>query len=312
MATVSKRNGFVELFRFLCALWVAYFHGFSPVLSEKFNGVIAPVDFFFIVCGYFFLQSMDKYKNSRFIDGIKFIFWGKTKKIIVPLAIAAFSVFLCNILVKMDAGFNWPLSFLWFFAAQFVYSTFFYVLYKKIKRRYVFNIVCGVVICLSMSFFKLGFSVVDIPARGPAMIALGILISQIPKISIKLKDEVKAKRLTLLVNVLGFLVGAVGSIYLAYSPGYAVWKLHLLCCGAYFALVYFATAIPVHSKVLNFLGELSIFIYLAQCPIILHYYLAVNDTKAQFWPLVVCTVLLLIINRAVNAAIKKRATKKPI
>ena len=309
MATTSKRNGLIELFRFLCSLWVAYFHGFSPVLTDKFNGIIAPVDFFFIVCGLFFLQSMERYKDARFIDGVKFIFWGKNKRFIVPLAIAAFSVLLCNILVKMDTGFNWPLSFLWFFAGQFVYSTFFFFLYKKIKKRYVFNIVCGVVLCLSMSFFKLGFSVVDIPARGPAMLALGILISQIPKINLRLKDENKSKKLTLAINIVGFVISALASIYLAYLPGYSVWRLHLLCCVAYFGLVYFATAIPVYSKVLNFLGEISIFIYLAQCPIILHYYLAVHDTKAQFWPLVVCAALLYAINKIVNEIIKRKRLK---
>ena len=309
MATVSKRNGLIELFRFLCSLWVAYFHGFSPISSDKFNGIIAPVDFFFIVCGLFFLSSMERFKDANVKEGIKFIFWGKTKKIIVPLAIAALSVILCNIFAEMDTGFNWPLSFLWFFAAQFVYSTFFFVLYKKIKRRYVFNIVCGVVIALSMSFFKLGFSVVDIPARGPAMIALGILISQIPKINIKLKNERVAKRLSVLINAVGFVIAAASSIYLAYLPKYEVWRLHLLCCVTYVALVYFATALTVHSKILNFLGELSIFIYLAQCPILLLYYFVKEDTQAQFIPLIICTVLLFILNKIVNEVKKKKALK---
>ena len=34
-----SKNGLVELFRFLCSVWVAYFHGFFPILSNKFDGV---------------------------------------------------------------------------------------------------------------------------------------------------------------------------------------------------------------------------------------------------------------------------------
>ena len=50
----TNKNGLVELFRFLCSLWVAYFHGFSPILSDKFDGVNISIDFFFMVSGLFF------------------------------------------------------------------------------------------------------------------------------------------------------------------------------------------------------------------------------------------------------------------
>ncbi len=307
MAVSNKRNGLIELFRFLCALWVAYFHGFSPIHSDKFNGIIAPVDFFFIVVGFFFLQSIEKYREKPFLEGARFIIWGKTKRFIVPLIIAALSILICNITVELDfGGFNWPLSFLWFFAAQFVYSTLFYLLYKKIKSILAFNIVCGVIICFSLSLFKLGIAQFDIPARGPAMIAIGILISQIPKISVKLKDEIKARKLSLLINAVGFTVFSLASIYLAYLPEYATWRLHLLCCVAFPALVYFASALPVHSKFLNLLGEFSIFIYLAQCPILLHYYFVSRDTRDQFPWLIICTLLLYAINKIVNAIIKRK------
>ena len=35
MAAVNKKNGLIELFRFLCSIWVAYFHGFFPYLPCK-------------------------------------------------------------------------------------------------------------------------------------------------------------------------------------------------------------------------------------------------------------------------------------
>ena len=56
-----RQNGMIELIRFLCSVWVAYYHGFFPVLSDKFGGVNVSVDIFFMITGFFFLKSMEKY-----------------------------------------------------------------------------------------------------------------------------------------------------------------------------------------------------------------------------------------------------------
>ena len=66
---VSTKNGLIELFRFLCSLWVAYFHGFSPVISDKFGGVNISVDFFLMLSGFFFLKSIEKYRESFYATG---------------------------------------------------------------------------------------------------------------------------------------------------------------------------------------------------------------------------------------------------
>ena len=289
----SGKNGLVELFRFICAVWVAYFHGFFPIITDNFNGIVFAVEFFFMVSGFFFLKSMEKYKERPFLEGVRFIVWGRTKKIIVPLTIAAFSILLCNIIFEMDNGFNWPLSFLWFFAAQFLYLSLFYLLFKKTKKQSSFNIACVIIVIVFMSLFWIG-RVPDRVLRGPAMIAIGVLASQIPKI--KLKSE----KLGMAVNAVGFTVCAISIIYIAYLPGFAIWKLHLACGLVYPLLLYFATAIPVHSKFLNFLGELSVYIYLAQCPILIHYYSTGASTRDEFPLLCICTVVLFAINRLVN------------
>ena len=142
--------------------------------------------------------------------------------------------------------------------------------------------------------------------RGPAMLALGILISQIPKINTKLKDEDKSKKLTLAINIVGFCIAAITFIYLAYLPGYSVLKLHIFLCLVCTSLLYFATSIPVNSKFLNLLGEISVFVYLAQCPILIHYY-AVQDTTENEFPLFcICIVALFAINRVVNMLTRKK------
>lgn len=306
MAEKNNKNGLIELLRFLCALWVAYFHGFSPIITEHFNGVIVPVDFFFAVTGFFFLRSVDKYLQRPIKEGLRFIFWDRIKRFAIPLAIAALSVLLCNILVEMDLGFNWPFSFLWFFAAQPVFLLLFYFLLRKLKKRAYFNIACVVIICLSMSFFRLEIRALDIFARGPGMLAFGMLISEIPKIKLNLTNRVFTNRLTLFINTVGFLVFAVAFIYLAYLPGYAVWKIHVLCCLVIPLLLYFATALPIRSRFLNFLGDFSLYIYLGQCPILLHHYFVSRDTKDQFPLLCICAVLLFVLNKYVN---KKKLIK---
>ena len=306
----TKKNGLIELFRFLCSIWVAYFHGFSPILSDKFNGVILPVDFFFLVSGFFFLKSIQKYRDGSVWKGIGFVFWSRTNRFIVPLIIAASSVLLCNIIFPIDLCFNWPLSFLWFFAAQFVYLSCYFLLLKVIKKQFIFNIICGVVICISLSMFLLGIKNFDICFRGPAMLAIGMLLSQIPKLKFKLKDEKKSNRLSVAINAIGFSVASVLAIYLIYLPDYAIWKIHLICCILFPAIVYFGTSVPVRGRFFDFLGEFSVFIYLAQCPILLHYYAFTHDTKLEFYTLCVCALALFAINRFVNYLRKRRNALK--
>ena len=295
MASKTNKNGLLELFRFLCAVWVAYFHGFFPVLSDKFNGVNTAVGFFFVLSGYFFLKSMERYKERSVPEGIVFIFWGRTKRFIVPLIIAALSVLYCNVVFAWELnGFNWPFSFLWFFAAQFVFLSIFFLVYRRSKNQITFNIFCVVIICISMSAFRILSKEMDRVARGPAMVAIGILLSQVPKL--KLKRE----KLTLLINAIGFAISAAAFIYLAYLPEYEIWKLHLLGGLVTPAVLYFATTLPVRSKFLNFLGDFSVFIYLAQCPILLHHFYVSRDTRDQFPLLCICAVAMFLLNRIIN------------
>ena len=302
-----NKNGLVELFRFLCSIWVAYFHGFFPILSDKFDGVNISIDFFFMVSGLFFLKSIEKYRDQSFWKGAGFIFWGRIKRFIVPLIIAALSILYCNIMFELEwSGFNWPFSFLWFFGAQFVFLSVFYLIHKKTTKKSTFNIICVAIMFLTMSFCLLNNETAGRVIRGPGMIALGILISQVPKIKIDLDDKVKANRITIALNAIGFIISAAAFGYFAYLPTFAIWKLHIFICIICTSLLYFATALPIQSKFLNILGELSTFIYLAQCPILLHHYHVSKDTRDQFVFLCICALAMFIINRLVNRIKRKK------
>ncbi len=310
MAQKSKtgKNGLIEVFRFLCAVWVAYYHGFFPIITDNFRGAVVSVDFFFMVSGLFFLSSMEKYREKPFFKGVSFIIWGRTKKIIAPFLIALASVLVCNVFAELDFnGFNWPLSFLWFFAAQYLFLSLFYLLYKKVKKRLVFNIICGAIILLFMSAVSIDTREIDRFLRSPAMLAMGILLSQIPKLHFDLKSFLSSKKLGIVINSLGFAICAVAFIYLAYLPDFAIWKLHLSCCVICPLLLYFATALPVKGKIFDLLGEFSIYIYLAQCPVLISYYFGNRDTTAQFPLFCICILLMFLLNRVVNRLKKAKA-----
>ena len=115
-----------------------------------------------------------------------------------------------------------------------------------------------------------------------------------------MKNSGAGETLTMIANALGLAVSAAAFIYLAYLPGFEVWKLHLLGGLVGPAVLYFATALPVHSRFLNLLGEFSVFIYLAQCPILLHHFYVSRDTRDQFPLLCICAVALFLLNRVIN------------
>ena len=141
------------------------------------------------------------------------------------------------------------------------------------------------------------------------MVGIGILLSQVPMLEFKRKDGKRSEKLTLLVNAIGFILSFAALVYLAYVPGYSIGKLHLMACVAGPAVLYFAVALPVRSKFLNLLGELSAFIYIAQCPILLHHYYVSRDTRDQFPLYCICILAMFVINRIVNCARKRRKCK---
>ena len=64
--TVSKqdiktKNSLIELYRFLFALWVLYYHSFVPYKGELFGQGYLAVEFFFVLSGFFLIRSIDKY-----------------------------------------------------------------------------------------------------------------------------------------------------------------------------------------------------------------------------------------------------------
>ena len=132
------------------------------------------------------------------------------------------------------------------------------------------------------------------------MVAIGLLLSQVPKLRLTGKNGIFLETGTLIANAVGFAFSAIAFIYLAYLPGYEIWKLHLLGGLVGPAVIYFATALPVHSKFLNFLGEISVFVYLAQCPILLHHFHVSRDTRDQFPLLCVCAATMFVLNRIIN------------
>ncbi len=83
----SSRNSLLELLRLCASLWVMYYHGYSLITKTSAfgNGRIA-VDFFFILSGFFFLNSFKKHVDNK-RDGVLAFIWERFKPLLPTTAI---------------------------------------------------------------------------------------------------------------------------------------------------------------------------------------------------------------------------------
>ena len=90
--TISKRkikakNSLIELFRFLFALWVLYYHSFVPYKGEMFGQGYLAVEFFFVLSGFFLMRSIDKYIHRPTKEGLLSFLKHRFKSIAIPFLI---------------------------------------------------------------------------------------------------------------------------------------------------------------------------------------------------------------------------------
>ena len=59
---ITSRNSLIELYRFLFALWIVWYHGYFIIKNQYFDDGYIAVEFFFILSGFHFLKTLDKPK----------------------------------------------------------------------------------------------------------------------------------------------------------------------------------------------------------------------------------------------------------
>lgn len=262
-STNNKRNSLIELYRFLFALNVVIGHGLFPVDIEYFGPDRASVEFFFVLSGFLFCKSLDKYEGMSLLPAVKGMLISKIKPILIPTIIGI----VCNIILNYITKYN-PFKvfrYLWYIPAMLAAFLLYTILRVLIKNEKKFWIIVGT-ICLIATLLRFSgnetlffFDFI----RSAIAVSLGMLVARIPKFEVKRK-----------------IVWWIALVPVAFAIFYIVF--HKLATVAWFggfmgieailnlilypALVYITFNIDFHFSIFNYLGALSFGIYAFQCP----------------------------------------------
>lgn len=292
----NSRNGLFELYRFLFALWVVYYHGFFIFKTECFGHGYIAVEFFFILSGFFILSTIEKYDNKSFFAGLFSVLWKRTKSLGLPFIIGIIFVVWYMIIEGQIS----MLGYLWYIPVMLIAFALIYLLKRILKNKIAFA--GALIVCIVVSYLLLYLPV--LPGwglfRALGGVSLGALISLIPQVNWKIKFV----NLNWIITALLFAI----TILLAYLPKTNFTSEYLLIFLLMPALIYFTNTLQVNSKILNFLGSLSFGLYAYQCVLrIIEFYIPM----AQYW-LFLILIGLVLLDKIVVYSYKKIREKQKL
>ena len=266
VAMEKKRNGLLDLYRIFFCFWVLYYHYFFffENTNQIYREGYLSVEFFFIVSGIFLLNSIKRTDGLPFWKGCGKLMWGRLKPLVYTLAVV-FCVNLTGIIVLASQnGFDFQVHvgtvfYLWFLPFLFFGVFMMYVLYRLIKNKYVYFIVLGI---LAVAGYVVQFGVHfsykwtdQLPlsiARSLGGVSLGVLISRIPVIKLRWKK--------INFNYLFLIVSLAGLVWMAREPrnAWARGGIIVLCA----LLIYFTLGTNVSGRVFDFIGAMSMRMYI--------------------------------------------------
>ena len=252
-----KKNSLIELYRFLFAMWVVYYHGyfFLEKTSLFSEGRIA-VDFFFVLTGFFLINTIDRLVKEPFFKGLGTLIWSRVSKLglalIASLLCAAVYFFLepeWQFIYISIFGYMWyipmmVIAFIVLFTARYF-----------IKNKYIY---CLILFVLAATSYALLFTVCKGWGifRGIGGVSLGVLASQIKK------NNFNSKGFNLNILFTALVFAAI--FVLAILPKPVIFIEIGMIVILYPALLYFTSHVELHLKPLNFLGSLSFGFYAYQ------------------------------------------------
>ena len=139
----DKRNSLIELYRFFFALVVVKSHTLFPYDGPYIGPGGIAVEFFFIVSGYLFMHSLEKWKDLPLKESWPKMLVAKIKPIAIPLAIGLLS----NLVYQGTVGDKSIWGYLWYVRAMLVAFTVYLVLSHFIKNSKAFFVVT-LIICI--------------------------------------------------------------------------------------------------------------------------------------------------------------------
>ena len=248
--TKKKRSSITEILRLLAAIWVLLYHCFPDVI----HGYLG-VEFFFMLSGYFFLQSFSKAQSRSFFKELAIFNWRRIKPILPILLICLpFSVY--HYISTFNGVFNDSIfGYLWFIPHLLIVLSFYFILRKVIKNNMFFMIFTGIVFlaCIMLIMFNITFFGL---VRGLAMVGAGILLSYIPKFKETSFAKISIPLFCLLIVAMVVLMEFLNISSICF---YGLFAIVLLPC-----LLYFSAQSGFSNEIVNRICSINFGIYAFQ------------------------------------------------
>lgn len=257
----QKRNGLLEIYRFLLCFLPLYYHNFFfwERNYEVFGIPELAVDFFFMLSGFFLIGSMRKLKEEKLLRGTWKMMFGRLKPMLFTLCfIVVFNAICILLFVREDYfGTLFDLFKYWWFVLYLTIGIgVFYLIYRLLRKEGLF-VAFLVLVALGMATLQyfvlvkgMFFSDLVFPIRTFGCLAAGMIVSYIPGL----------KKGRIFLSILAVAVLFPTLIYLMYSVK-NFW-ICILIISMFGALMYFSANITFGGKVFDLIGQLSVRMYL--------------------------------------------------
>jgi peptidoglycan/LPS O-acetylase OafA/YrhL len=277
----KKRNGLFEVYRFILCFLPLYYHNFFfwERNYEIFGIPELAVDFFFMMSGFFLMNSMKKLKEEKIIVGIGKIMFGRVKPMMFTLCFISAFNFLCVILFirenYLDTLFD-LFKYWWFVLYLSIAIGVLYFVYRILRKEKIFItflvILALGMACLHYAVVVQGLFISELVffTRAFGCLSAGILVSYIPKI----------KKWKLLPSILAIALLIPSLFYLAYAI--KTFFVGLAMIFMFGALMYFSSHISLGGKVFDLIGQLSVRVYLYMAFITMFRILGLTNNRILF------------------------------
>lgn len=275
-------------------------HGLFPIDISYFGPDRISVEFFFVLSGYLFFNSLTKYQDMTVGKAALKMTASKIKPLLIPLVIGLISNMILNHIT------NYPpykiFRYLWYIPAMLFAFLLYTVLRVLIKNDRAFW-VSTLGICIFATLLR--FSGPEVLfffdyARSVSAVSLGMLLAKAST-----KNRIKSKWLwgALLIPVAlsTFLI-----VFYGLAENSRMYEA-ILDLVLYPLLIYITFKIDFNFPLFNYLGALSFAIYAYQCPARLVYNIGVESRWMPF----ILIIVLAVADDAIKRIIRyKKHNKK--
>lgn len=307
----KKRNGLLELYRLFFCFWVLYFHHFLFIenTGKVYRDAYLAVEFFFILGGVFLLNSLKRTEDLPAWQGCGKFIWGRLRPLFPTLCVV-FCFNVTGIIIQASKyGFDFDTQigtvyYLWFLPFLFLGLFCMYWLYRCIKNKTAFFItlavltVVGYTVEFSIHFTQYWLDQLHLSiARSLGGVSFGILLSRIPRMSLKWK------KINFNYPVIIATIALI--LWTAYKPQNN-WQCASIIV-MYGFLIYFTLNIQnVGGKFFDFIGALSMRLYIYMAILCMLLLFGVTDYVELFF----INLTLSLTDMFVFGWLRKRLSQK--